>query len=131
MKAALRITFFTVLALFASLAIAQDVIVPPSGEELKALLAALGGLKGASSMAIVAIVVQALLFFFRSSFAKFSGAWQLLIVNFLTLVGSFIALKSQGMDVLAILTHSQVLTAGQVFLHQLFKKFTKEPTKLA
>lgn len=110
-----------------SIAFAQDVLVPPSGDELTALLKALGGLKGASSLAIVAIAVQGLLLVFRSSFAKFSGAYQILIVNLLTLVGSFVALKAQGMDVVAIITNSQILTAAQVFVHQLIKQFTKLP----
>lgn len=123
-------TLFIVSILGLSVAVAQDVIVPPTGDELKALLTALGGLKGAGALGIVAVVVQALLYFFRSTFAKFSGAYQLLIVNALTLVGTFVALKTQGMDALAIITHSQVLTAGQVFLHQVFKKFTKEPSKV-
>jgi hypothetical protein len=133
MRTLSKLTLFSVITIalvLISTAFAQDVVVTPSGDELKALLAALGGLKGAGSLAIVAFAVQALLFFFKSSFAKFSGAWQLIIVNFLTVVGSFIALKSQGMDVLAILTNSQLLAASQVFLHQIFSKFTKDPSKV-
>lgn len=117
----------TLLFVMCSVALAQDVIVAPSADDLQAIMSAIGGLKGASSLAIVAVVVQGLLLVFRSSFAKFSGAFQLLIVNGLTLVGAFVALKAQGMPVLAIITNAQVLTAAQVFVHQLIKQFSKAP----
>lgn len=130
MKPIFKLSLFSLVAFLLtmlSVAFAQDVIVPPSGAEMQAILTALGGLKGASSLAIVAVVVQGLLLVFRSSFAKFSGAFQLLIVNALTLVGAFVAMKSQGMPVVAIITNAQVLTAAQVFVHQLIKQFTKVP----
>ena len=104
MKGLSKLIMFSVFAclmLFVSVAYAQDVIVAPTGEELKALLTAIGGLKGASTLAIVVVVVQALLLFFRSSFAAFSGKAQITIVYGLTLVGSIVALKVQGMDILA------------------------------
>lgn len=98
-------------------------LLPPSADEIQALLVSLGGLKGAGALAIVAVVVQGLMLFFKSSIAAFAGKFQLLIVMLLTLVGGVIALKSQGMDWGAVIVHSSTLTALQVFLHQIFKQF--------
>ena len=101
----------------------MDVIIPPSADEIQALLVSLGGLKGAGALAIVAVVVQSLMLFFKSSIASFAGKFQLLIVMLLTLVGGVIALKAQGLEWGAVLIHSSTLTAVQVFLHQIFKQF--------
>lgn len=118
---------FIVLMLLSFAALAQgDVIVPPTGDELIKLLQSVGGLKGASALAIAVVAVQALLLFFRSSFAKFSGASQLLIVNALTLVAGVLALKvSGGVEWSAALLHSQTLAALQVFFHQVLKQVKK------
>ena len=115
-----------VCLLFAFAALAQgEVIVPPSGDELIKFLQSLGGLKGAGTAAIVVIVVQGLLLFFRSSFAKFAGISQILIVNGLTLIAGVIALKAQGMELSVALLHSQTIAAFQVFAHQVFKQVSK------
>jgi hypothetical protein len=104
-----------------------EVIVPPTGDELLKLVQSLGGIKGAGVLAIVAVVVQALLLFFRSSFAKFAGATQLLIVNGLTLVLGVVSLKATGsIEWSAALLHSQTLAALQVLGHQVLKQITKK-----
>jgi enamine deaminase RidA (YjgF/YER057c/UK114 family) len=112
--------------LLAFAALAQgEVIAPPTGDELVTFLQSLGGLKGAGSIAIIVIAVQGLLLFFRSSFAKFSGAFQILIVNGLTLIAGVIALKAQGMELSVALLHSQTIAAFQVFAHQVLKQVSK------
>jgi enamine deaminase RidA (YjgF/YER057c/UK114 family) len=117
---------FIVLMLLSFAALAQgEVIVPPTGEELLKFLQSIGGLKGAGSLAIAVVAVQGLILFFRSSFAKFSGASQLLIVNGLSLVAGVIALKASGVELSAALLHSQTIAAVQVFLHQVVKQVSK------
>lgn len=98
-------------------------LLPPSTEEIQALLVALGGLKGASALAIVAVVVQGLMLFFKTKLASFAGKFQLLVVMFLSLLGGVFALKMSGVDWGAAIIHSQTLAALQVFLHQIFKQF--------
>jgi hypothetical protein len=119
---------FIVLMLLSFAALAQgEVIVAPTGEELLKFLQSIGGLKGAGALAIAVVAVQGLLLFFRSSFAKFSGAYQLLVVNALSLVAGVVALKvSGGVEWSAALLHSQTLAALQVFAHQVLKQVTKK-----
>lgn len=118
---------FILLLIFSFVALAQgEVIVAPSGEELIKLVQSLGGLKGAGALGIAVVVVQALLLFFRSSFAKFAGIWQLLIVNGLTLVVGVIALKATGVEWSAALLHSQTIAALQVLGHQVLKQIAKK-----
>jgi enamine deaminase RidA (YjgF/YER057c/UK114 family) len=122
----MRILGILCCLLFAFAALAQgEVIAAPTGDELVKFLQSLGGLKGAGSVAIIVIVVQGLLLFFRSSFAKFSGAFQLLIVNGLTLIAGVIAMKAQGMELSVALLHSQTIAAFQVFAHQVLKQVSK------
>lgn len=98
-------------------------LLPPSVDEIQALLVSLGGLKGAGALAIVAVVVQGLMLFFKSKLASFVGKFQLLVVMLLSLVGGVIALKSQGLEWGAVIVHSSTLGAFQVLLHQIFKQF--------
>ncbi len=78
----LVITLFTIHIMGASAdtAVPAPPIVPPNLDEVQLWLSAVGGLKGAQSLAIVLFVVQGLLLFFRSSMSKFAGIWRYLIV---------------------------------------------------
>jgi hypothetical protein len=117
--------------LFAFAALAQgEVIVAPTGDELVKLLQSLGGIKGAQTLAIVALCVQAVLLFFRSSFAKFSGIYQLIIVNALTMAAGVIALSLQGMPLSAAIFHSQTIAAFQVLAHQVMKQIANKPKEI-
>lgn len=117
---------FAIGLLMPALIFGQDVIVPPTSDEIMSLLASLGGLKGASTLAIVAVVVQGLMLMLKSSIGKFAGAYQLLAVLLLTLAGGVVGLMIQGMDIGAALMHSSTLAAGQVLLHQIYKQFIEK-----
>jgi hypothetical protein len=108
-----------------------DQVAPPSTEDISAFLSAIGGAKGAGTMAIIALIVQGLLLMFRSTIGKFAGIYQLLIVNGLTLLAGVIGLKMTGMDWGSALLHSQTLATFQVFAHQVWKQFGKLPADTA
>lgn len=109
--------------LFTLAAYAADVIVPPSADELLALVASLGGLKGASALAIAAVVVQALMLALRSSLGEVAGKFRLLAVYLLSVVVGVITLRVAGVDLGAALVHTQTLAALQVLANQVFKQF--------
>lgn len=108
--------------LFVGTAFGQE-IVEPSAQEIMNFLAALGGVKGASSLAIAALVVQGLMLLFRSSVGNFIGKYKLLTVLGLSLVSGVIALKLNGVDIGAAIVHSSTMASFQVFLNQLYKQF--------
>jgi len=111
---------------------AQDVVtdVVVSNEDfIKLLIESIGGVKGASTLAIVGIVVQLVMAFFNTKFGGnlVKGSVKLLIVTGLTLVGGVIGLMvSGGLDIGAALIHSTTLSALMVFVNQLIKQFKKE-----
>ena len=94
----------------------------PVQDFLAFLIQSMGGMKGASTLAVVAIILQGALILFRTSLLdKFSGKYKLLIVYALSLVGGIVALMTQGIDFNAALIHSNSLAAYQVFFHQVIK----------
>lgn len=100
-----------------------EVVAPPTGDEWAKLIESLGGLKGASTLAIIAFIVQLLMLLLRTQLGAFAGKWRLVVVLGLTMVGGVIALKMQGMEWVAAILHSSTLAAAQVFGHQMFKQF--------
>lgn len=117
------------LLLTSVICFADDVVAvtPPTGAEWGALIQALGGLKGAGILAIVAVVIQALMFFFRTSLADFAGKWKIVIVTGLSLIGGVVGLRLTGVDWLAAIVNSGTLAAAQVFAHQLITQLTEPP----
>ena len=103
--------------------VAGDVLAEPSSAEIMAFLAALGGLKGAGSLAIAAAVVQAIMLLLRSSLGSFAGKAKLTIVLLLSVVSGVIALKLNGVELGAALLHSSTMASFQVFLNQVYKQF--------
>lgn len=116
---------FVLLVIFSLAAFATegDVILPPTADQWSEFLAAIGGLKGAGTLAMVAVVIQGILLVVRLPQLPVPGKTKLLIVTGLTLVGGVIALKLQGLDWASVVLHSTTLAAFQVFLHQIYKQF--------
>jgi hypothetical protein len=116
------------LILFPVLAIAQE--LPPdfasNNEALAGLLAMLGGIGALKGLGIVVFIVQALMLVVRAPMSAFLGKWKLVVLSLLTTVGAWLVLKQQGMPLLESLLHGSVLSAVQVFAHQLFKQFTEK-----
>lgn len=101
--------------------------MPPS-DFFEILIQSLGGLKGASKLAIAGIVVKVLLAFanselFGKAFSKIKGSMKLIIVLALSLVAGVIALMSEGMELSAALMHSTTMSAFLVLVNQIYKQF--------
>lgn len=121
---------FSAFALFCAFilavkAFADEVIVPPSIDELAALLTSLGGLKGAGALAVAAVVVQGLMLALRSKLGEVAGKWRLLLVYLFSVVSGVVALRISGVDLSAALLHTQTLAALQVLAHQCIVQFGK------
>lgn len=93
-------------------------ITAPSSDEWSALLKSMGGVKGAGTLGIIALIVQAILLLGRSSLGAVAGKWRYILVVGLTWVSGFLALKLQGNDWLASLMHPATMAAFQVLVHQ-------------
>lgn len=116
--------FASCLFLLSLKALAADgVIVPPTGDEFAALLASLGGLKGASFLVVAAAVVQGLMLALRTSLGEVAGKFRLLLVYLFSVVAGVLALRAAGVDLGAALVHTQTLAALQVLVNQVFKQF--------
>ncbi len=111
-------------------ALAQAASLPvdlSTEDALGQLLNSLGGIKGATVLGIVGLVLQSALLFFRTPLANFAGKWRLLIVAGISLVAGTVALVVSGVPVLAALGHANTLAATQVFFHQFIQQFKKDP----
>lgn len=128
-----RIFALLVIAIFvplfdASLAFAQASLPTDieASDAVAELLRSIGGLKGASALAIVAVVVQAVMLFFRTKYASFAGKWRIVVVTGLTVVAGVLALRVAGVDWIGALLHSSTLAAVQVFGNQFVKQLTEK-----
>lgn len=131
--------FLTIALLFLPfLVFAQEAVPPATGsplidanttEFLKYLIDSLGGLKGASALAIAGVVVQALIKLMNLPitnkwFSEAEGWLKLTIVSGLTLVSGVIGLMTVGgLSIGAALVHSTTLAALMVFGNQIIQHF--------
>lgn len=111
--------------LMTRLGFANELPPVPLDDFVQSLLKFMGEIKGATTMAIIAGVVQLLMLFFRTSLSNFAGKWKLLIVSGLTVAATVVGLMSQGMTLLAALVNGATLAAVQVFVHQLWKQINE------
>lgn len=80
-------------------------------------------LKGASTIAIAAGVVQLVMLFFKTPLAAFAGKYKLLVVSALTVPALILAAVVTGMPLSAALGQAPVLAAVQSLLYQAWKQF--------
>lgn len=116
------------LFMFPMMAFAQDAPIP-TDQFLMFILQSIGGIKGASALAIVGISVQIVIKFLSSDlcnqvFKGFSGFAKLITVSSLTLISGVLSLMiSSGMGLGAALLHSSTLAAFMVLIDQIIKQF--------
>lgn len=127
MFGSLKAFFMVMLIILGFSAFAQEVPIS-SADFFSYLFSALGGLKGAGTLAIVGVVVQVLLKLLNSDlfsqwFSSVSGAVKLIVISGLTVAGSVIGLMSQGQSFWAAVTSGGVVTALMVFAHQVYLHF--------
>jgi hypothetical protein len=120
-------------AVVAASAVANVLPVPvqvnPDQDFLALLLKSLGGLNGASALAIAGIAVQLLIKLMSTSwlgqwFPKLNGGLKILIVTGLSLVSGVLALMlpPTSLTLGAALMHSTTMTAFMVFGNQLYQQ---------
>lgn len=112
------------VAMMARTAFGDDAIpTVPTDQFLAQLWVFVGQSKGATTMAVVAGVLQLTMLFFKTSLSNFAGKYRLLILLFLTVAATITGLMSQGMTLAAALVNGATLAAVQVFIHQIYKQF--------
>lgn len=138
MKMLLAFVFALFLPFFAY---AQEVVqpvleLPPvtNTDFLQLLIQSLGGLKGASALAIAGTAVQVLLKFLATPWAggllkNVKGGTKLLVVSGLSMLGGVLALMvpPTSLSLGAALVHSTTLTAFMVFANQLYQQLLEKP----
>jgi len=98
----------------------------PTEQWIMDLFSGLGGLKGASTLAIVALIVQLIMKFFKTPLANFAGKYRLIVVSGLTVIGGMVGLVAQGSTWLSALVSASVIAAIQVFFHQIVTQYKKK-----
>lgn len=131
-------TYLLIAFLFciSGIAIAQDTVIS-NADFIQLLISSLGGIKGASAMAIAAIVVKLLLAAFNSELLgkqldKLTGKAKLSVISFLSYASGVLALTAADVSLGAALIHSAVVPLLVVFLNQVWKQFVEkknEPAK--
>jgi hypothetical protein len=98
---------------------------------LQALLASIGGLKGAGGLAIAGAVVQLIVMLAKLDilgglWAKIGGIWKLVVVLSLSYVSGVLSLVASGVSIGAALIHSTTLSALMVLGNELYKHFAEK-----
>jgi len=128
MRSLILLAVVSVSLIMGCVAYAQEVILPTE-DFLIYLIKSLGGIKGASALAVSAIVVQILVQFLKTElfgqvFKKVTGDIKLMIVSGLSMVAGIQSLMLVGgLDLGSAMIHSTTLTALTVLAHQIYKQF--------
>lgn len=113
----------------------MDVVIPVLTNEqfIEQVLALLGGIKGASSLAIIAILAQVFMKFVGTPWADILangsdvGKYKLTIFLFCTYLLSVVTQIVAGVSVVQALTSATALSALMVLLNQIYKQFFQKP----
>ena len=121
--------FIFLSVLYPLTSFAQEVVAPVI-EQMSVvaspLIESLGGNQGVTSLAVVALIVQALMLGVNSKYGHLAGKYRFAIMYGLNALGGIMALKLQGMDTITALTHSNTMAAYQVMLNQAYKQVFKK-----
>lgn len=103
-----------------------QVVEVPAEEVVKSLIDLIGGVKGASVLAISLASIQVLMKFFSSSLSNFAGKYKLLIVYVLSMAAGFISSYMVDGSIMSAVLNGNVLAALQVLGNQVFVQFFKK-----
>lgn len=106
---------------FAVTVFAEDSVATESW--LLQILTFVSTIKGASTVAIAAGVVQLVMIFFKTPLAAFAGKTKLLLVSALTVPALLLAAMATGVTWQTALGQAPVLAAFQSLLFQIWKQF--------
>jgi hypothetical protein len=127
------IAFLSIPLLYSFTSWAQEVAAPIVSQGIEQvaqvanpLLQSMNGSSGVTSMAVVALIVQALMLFINSKYGSLAGKYRFTIMSALTALGGIAALKLQGVDTFTAMTHSTTMATYQVFMNQAYKQFFKK-----
>lgn len=126
--------FYAIIALllsplFITAGIRATDLTPEQLSQWNQFVESIKGTQGIGQMGFTVIVVQALMFFIRKNFPGMSGKTKIMVLQFITVVFGMLTLHAGEFDLASAFTHSNVLAAIQVFLHQLYKQFTETEEK--
>lgn len=127
MKKLFLLTLLTSFLLTVALTVLAQgqVIVPPTGSEWNELLLAIGGVSGAGTMGIVFVIVKALALGLRTQLGKFTGVWQLVIVNGLMFVLGVLGSVMNDVPFVASVLVGSNLALLSLFGNQVIKQISK------
>jgi len=97
----------------------------PTDQWLGELFGVLGGLKGASALAIAAVATQVVMKLAQTPLAAVAGKWRLTAVCVLSLAAAVLTQMAAGSSFVAALVNGSTLAAVQVLAHQVWTQFNK------
>lgn len=113
---------YAFVLLFAQTAFSQ--VIPPTGDEIGSFLNLIPSLKDGGTIGIIILVVQILLFVFRSTFLKLDGKIKLVAVLGLTwIIGVLSMVFFNKIGLVEAFMHSTSIAALMVFVNELKKHF--------
>ena len=95
----------------------------PYDQTLSSILTLLGGVKSATALSITALIVQIAMKLLQAPLGNYTGKLKLIIISGLTMVGALVGELTAGVDWKVALFSGAVLTALQVFVHQIVQHF--------
>lgn len=121
-KLVLVFSFALSFAVFAEVA-----PVPSDTDVLAAILKLIGGIPGASALAIALSVVQTLAVVFSSQWGNLLGKYKLLAISAVSVAVPLLTALVSGTPLLAAVLSGAVLAALQVFVNEVIKHIKPEP----
>jgi hypothetical protein len=104
-------------------ALAEIVPAPTDADVLAQILKLIGGVSGASALAIAVLVTQTLTVVFSSHWGDLLGKWKLLAIYGLAVISPVVTALASGTSLLAAVINGTVIAAVQVFVNEVIKHF--------
>lgn len=109
------------LMLFGFAAFAEVVPVPTDADVLAQILKLVGGIGGASALAIAVLVTQTLAVVFSSHWGDLLGKWKLAAVYLMSVLIPVLQALASGSSLIGAVLNGTVIAAVQVFINEVLK----------